>query len=118
MKPGGHSSVSVGTGPGLLSGDYEVRKDGGGGGGGSLRASVPPDVNRAVIRGKTQRTPAIDENVATRNAGDAGFSNGGGAFPTGLGNVGPVDANVLGVDTNHLGHALALDLAEIQTKVG
>ena len=109
---------SVGTGD-----DAAAAADHGGGGGGAsspstLRASVPTDVNRVLIRGRTTRTATVDEVVAIRNVGDAGVAvdaNRGG-FATGL-QLAPGDSNLLGVDTRHLNHALALDLAELQSKV-
>ena len=83
----------------------------------ALHASVPTDVNRVLIRGRTQRTAASDEAAALRGPGDAAFPTHKGNFSTGLQQLAMGDNNHLGVDTNHMNHALALDLAEMQTKV-
>ena len=111
---GGRATTrSVGTG-----GDAEIRDDEIGSPRSTLRStSVPDDVNRVLIRGATKRTAAADEAMTARGVGDDGFPGAPGGFGTGLARLKPGDCNLLGLDNRHLNHALALDLAELQTKV-
>ena len=96
--------MSVGTGP-----DDNTHSPGGAYSHTPLRASVPSDVNRVLMRGSTNRSATVDEVVATRGAGESGFKAGRGSFPLGLQQriIAPGDGNLLGIDTSHLHHALA-----------